>query len=84
MRTYQATEEIKAIFTEGLAAEGCRDRAIKLVFATRRAIRFGVIAANCFAKAWALVHDLHPETSSGPWHYNYASGEIREGTGRDS
>ena len=83
MKTYQATEEIKALFTKGHAAEGCRDRAIKLVFATRRAIRFGVIAENCYSKAWNLARELFPDVANGKWHYNYNSGEIREGHGSD-
>ena len=84
MKKYEATKEIKDLFTEGLSAEHCRDKAIKLVFATRRAIRFGKIAISTYAKAWELVTELFPETRNGAWHYNHTSGEIREGLGRDS
>jgi len=83
MKTYEATEEIKELFKEGIAADGCRDRAIKLVFATRRAIRFGKMAVESYAKAWDLARELYPEVAKGAWHYNHQSGEIREGVGRD-
>lgn len=84
MKTYQTTEEIRKLFAEGMAADGCRDRAIKLVFATRRAVRFGEIAATAYSKAWAQVAELYPDTAKGAWHYNHRSGEISEGVGNDS
>ena len=76
MKELEVTDEIKGLFKNGQSAEKCRDVAIKLCFATKRSITFGVIAIECFHEAWALVKELHPKESIGFLTYNYESEKV--------
>ncbi len=60
MKELKTTEEIQELFKKQTSAENCRDGAIILRFATKTAIKFGVIANEFNYEAWNLVKALHP------------------------
>ena len=74
-----ATKEIHELFVKVTAAEGCRDKAIRYRFSTKRAMKFSKISVEFRRKAWILSRRLYPELKLGLWQYDLVTKEFREG-----
>ena len=74
--TREVTKEIKVLFAEADAAADCSDSAVKRTFFTKRAIKFRVIAKEKERKAWSLVRELYPETTSRDMTYKIGTGKV--------
>lgn len=68
-KKYEVTDEIKDLFVTMKACEDCRDKAIMLVFNTKKAIHYAKEQVKARDKAWKLVLELYPELVNKPIKY---------------
>lgn len=78
VKYYDVTGEMKDTFEEYLVAEKCRLDAIDRVWGTKRAIKFGKIAAIAERKFWREVRELYPELEFCKLFYDNITNKLCE------
>ena len=72
----KVSEEIRELFDETISAGFCRDRCILSIFKAKRAIYYAKKSLQANRKAWTLVHQIYPETTTGIWRYDHVTGSV--------
>jgi len=73
MKEYKITEEMKEIYDEKQAFDDCRDSCLKMVFKTKKAIKFAKLSRQHNNKFWDFVYELYPELIGKAIHYTRAT-----------
>lgn len=70
-KKYRITKEMKELYIRWRAAEACRDRAINILFASTKAIKYSIEAVRCENEFWRQARMLYPkETATGSMYYS--------------